>query len=157
MMRTDCQLIGGDSGGPLFNLDGEVIGIHSRVSEEIDRNYHAPVEAFHRTWDLLVAGEWVPKRSGRGGGFLGVETRGDGEGVVIEDLVEDSAAERALLKNGDIITPVDDYRIAAPEELALAISSREPGEEVTIRYRREEEERTTKVELGERPDRRSER
>jgi serine protease Do len=44
-MRTDCKLLRGDSGGPLFNLKGEVIGIHSRIGEPLDDNYHAPIDS----------------------------------------------------------------------------------------------------------------
>ena len=45
-MQTDCRLLGGDSGGPLFNLKGQVIGIHSRISQLPDENFHIPTETF---------------------------------------------------------------------------------------------------------------
>jgi len=59
-VQTDCPLIVGDSGGPLLNLDGEVIGINSRISGAMSMNYHVPVEIFHTYWDRLKKGEaWV--------------------------------------------------------------------------------------------------
>ena len=57
LIRSDCELLRGDSGGPLFNLNGQVIGIHSRIGEPLDDNYHAPIDAFHKTWDAMLAGE----------------------------------------------------------------------------------------------------
>jgi serine protease Do len=157
LVRTDCQLVGGDSGGPLFNLEGEVIGIHSRISEEIDDNYHAPVEAFHRDWNLLIAGETIPRRHGRGGGFLGVLTAAHENGVVIEQVIPDSAAASAQLEAGLVITHVDDYAIGTPEEFALAIRAKQPGDEVSLRYREGQSESAIKVALGNRPRRRSSR
>ena len=151
VMRTDCQLIGGDSGGPLFNLEGEVIGIHSRVSEEMDDNYHAPIEAFHTHWTEMFAKKIIPSQHGRGGGFLGVATVAHDKGVLVERIVPDSAAQEALLTVGDIITHVDDYYIELPEELALAVGSKKPGDEVEIRYQRKETEQTVRIQLKSRP------
>jgi hypothetical protein len=64
-LRTDCHLVGGDSGGPLFNMRGEVIGIHSRIgSSAMSENMHVPLDTYRQTWDRLVKGDsW--------GGILG--------------------------------------------------------------------------------------
>ena len=43
---TDCSLIGGDSGGPLFDLEGRLIGVHSRIGVDVDDNMHVPVDVF---------------------------------------------------------------------------------------------------------------
>ncbi|MGB0768630.1 MAG: S1C family serine protease, partial [Phycisphaeraceae bacterium] len=43
VIQTDCTIIGGDSGGPLFDLDGRVIGIHSRISNSLRQNFHVPI------------------------------------------------------------------------------------------------------------------
>ena len=51
-MQTDCRLLGGDSGGPLFNFDGEVIAIHSRISQEPDQNFHVPIECYLNNWEF---------------------------------------------------------------------------------------------------------
>lgn len=56
-LQTDCTLVGGDSGGPLFDFNGDVIGIHSRISNKIEENIHVPVDTFKQTWDRLVRGE----------------------------------------------------------------------------------------------------
>lgn len=62
LIRTDCTLVGGDSGGPLFDMQGRVIGIHSRIGgQAITENIHVPVDTYHQTWDKLAKGEsWGP-------------------------------------------------------------------------------------------------
>ncbi|MEI8180941.1 cation diffusion facilitator family transporter, partial [Aestuariivirga sp.] len=51
--QSDCTLIGGDSGGPLFNLQGQLIGIHSRVGTNLPMNMHVPMSVFLKHWDGL--------------------------------------------------------------------------------------------------------
>ncbi len=59
-LRSDCTITGGDSGGPLFDMHGRVIGIHSRISEESTVNLHGPVLAYVEAWKHLKAGEVYP-------------------------------------------------------------------------------------------------
>ena len=68
LIRTDCTLVGGDSGGPLFDLDGKVIGIHSRIGgASITENVHVPIDTYRQTWDRLAASQnW--------GGQIGSQT-----------------------------------------------------------------------------------
>src|SRR5262249_4820106 len=53
--QTDTPLVGGDSGGPLFDMHGKVIGIHSWISQEIEQNMHVRVNVYRDDWDDLVA------------------------------------------------------------------------------------------------------
>jgi S1-C subfamily serine protease len=57
VIQSDCVLVGGDSGGPLFDMHGRVIGIHSRINGPIDNNFHVPVNTFRQTYDRLAKGE----------------------------------------------------------------------------------------------------
>ncbi len=63
VISTDCTLVGGDSGGPLFNMHGQVVGIHSRIGRRITDNFHVPISTYHTTWDRLAAGELWALRS----------------------------------------------------------------------------------------------
>lgn len=53
-VQTDCILVGGDSGGPLFDMHGRVIGIHSRIGRKTDLNYHIPIDQFVASWNELT-------------------------------------------------------------------------------------------------------
>lgn len=53
-IQTDCILVGGDSGGPLFDMHGRVIGIHSRIGRKSDVNYHIPIDQFVTSWEELT-------------------------------------------------------------------------------------------------------
>jgi len=58
LIRTDCTLVGGDSGGPLFDMQGRVIGIHSRIGGfAITENVHVPIDTYTETWDKLAKGD----------------------------------------------------------------------------------------------------
>jgi len=60
-LRTDCPLVGGDSGGPLFDMKGHVIGVHSRIGPLLSANIHVPVDTYRETWSRLIKGEvWGP-------------------------------------------------------------------------------------------------
>ena len=86
-IRTDCTLVGGDSGGPLFDLHGRVIGIHSRIGGSFSDNLHVPVDAFRNGWMRLASGEqwgeafWQGRRGRGGGGGGGGGGPGSGGGT----------------------------------------------------------------------------
>lgn len=66
MVRTSCKMMPGDSGGPVFDLDGQVVGINSQIRLGLDHNYHAAVDAVLTNWQRLVDGEqWQSRRRNR--------------------------------------------------------------------------------------------
>jgi serine protease Do len=89
--------------------------------------------------------------------FLGVTTgvNNDGsndtkpDGAAITNITKGSAAEKAGLKEGDIITKINDKKVGDPEDLTTTIGSFKPKEEVTVYYKREGKEKSTKAVLGE--------
>ena len=151
-IQTDSRLLGGDSGGPLFDFNGRVIGIHSRISKKDDQNFHAPIEAFHANWKSFREEKLLTQSSLREGGFLGVGCEETEDGLKVIEVVENSAAKKARFREGDIIVKVNGDFIDTREELTIAIATTGPGKSVIIDYRRGEKEMTAKVKLGKRPE-----
>ncbi|MGH7226781.1 MAG: S1C family serine protease [Gemmataceae bacterium] len=150
LLRTDCALVGGDSGGPLFDLDGKVIGIHSRIGQRLTDNIHVPVDTFRLTWDRLVKGEvWGGRK--RSGSYLGVEFNGDARECRIAEVHKNSPAEKAGLKANDVVLRFDKDTVEDFEDLQTLIDKHHPGDEVSIRVRRGKEILNLKVIIGKHP------
>ena len=135
LMRSDCQIVGGDSGCALFNLRGELIGIHSRIGRPLDQNYHAPVEAFLRHWESMKAGKVIPPNRMRERGDLGVRTVDANPGVRVARVDR----EDSPLRKGDVIRQVDEFLVEDDWEYGVAISSRQIGETIRLRVLRQKE------------------
>lgn len=135
LMRSDCQIVGGDSGCALFNLRGELIGIHSRIGRPLDQNYHAPVEAFLRYWEPMKDGKVIPPNRMRERGGLGVRTIDANPGVRVARVDR----EDSPLRKGDVIRQVDEFLIEDDWEYRVAISRRRIGETVRLRVLRQKE------------------
>ena len=79
-LQTDCPLVAGDSGGPLFDLEGKLIGVNSRIGGSTRVNLHVPVDVYHDCWERLAGGEaWDDGIPGKDSGqikrnYLGVTT-----------------------------------------------------------------------------------
>jgi serine protease Do len=154
LIQSECTLVGGDSGGPLFDLHGQVIGIHSRIGNSIAANVHVPVDAFRDGWDRLTAGEvW----GGRLGGkptrepYLGVRGDQGTENCRVREIVAGSPAEKAGLQPGDVITGFAGKAIGAFDELVAAVQTKRPGEAVVLEVQRGGEVLTLRAVLGRRP------
>lgn len=80
--------------------------------------------------------------------MLGVTTESADDGVEIQSITEKSGAEKAGLKEGDLILKVDDDKIESPDDLTKAIRSHKPGDKVKVTYKRDKKELTTTAELG---------
>ena len=79
--------------------------------------------------------------------MLGVTTEKIEIGVRIQDITKESAAEKAGLKEGDVITKIDDKKIDDPDDLSEAIQKHKPGEKVTVTYLRDKKEQKVTAEL----------
>ncbi len=82
--------------------------------------------------------------------FLGVTTEDAEDGAKIAEVSKGSAAEKAGLKEGDIITKIGDTKVDGPSALSDAIKAKKPKTEVTVTYKRDGKENTVKTTLGER-------
>ncbi|MDA8968364.1 S1C family serine protease [bacterium] len=131
-LRTDCALIGGDSGGPLFDLSGQLIAIHSRIGNDVEENLHIPIDNYSNSWERLVAGDFW----GSLPGFrpvLGVQGSSQIEEAVIDVVRLGSAAKKAGIQKGDIIKEFGDRKINDFQSLKEAVAETMPGEIVRVR------------------------
>ena len=150
-MQTDSRLLGGDSGGPLFDFNGRLIAIHSRISQQPDQNFHVPIECFHANWDFFKNQQMITYEKMQDGGFLGVSCEDIEQGLIVREVIPDTAAENAGIRSDDLLLAVNGEIIDSREEFIILISSFEPKEEVKVTLKRNNQEFSLKVTLGIRP------
>ncbi|MGI9240627.1 MAG: S1C family serine protease [Verrucomicrobiales bacterium] len=153
-IQSDCKLLGGDSGGPLFDMQGRVIGIHSRIGASEDENFHVTVRAFHNDWEKMVAGEFMKEKAPsivRRGGFLGVQSTSTSRGVTISRVERRSPAYTAGLKPGDVITHIDGEEVASRAGFRKTVAGRSPQDQLNFTILRRSKELQVQVTLGRRP------
>ena len=110
-LTTDAALVGGDSGGPLFDMHGRVVGINSRIGQPLTANMHVPVNPYRDMGRLAKAEVFGGKLGGddKGGPFLGLLTeRKRRVLLVIAAVAPGSPAAKAGLKVDDIIRKFGD-------------------------------------------------
>jgi serine protease Do len=154
LLCTDCKLVGGDSGGPLFNMQGEVVGIHSSIGPMITHNFHVPITEFRRDWDRLLASElWGGDydEMDRNRPVLGVSGRTVDDRCVLTQVAEDMPAAKAGVRVDDVILAIDGREISSFEELADIISFKRPGDRVDLLIERRGTEMRIQARLS-RPD-----
>jgi serine protease Do len=144
---TDCSLIGGDSGGPLFDLNGVLIGIHSRIGVDVDDNMHVPMGVFRDSWDRLVANEAWGTLPGYKP-IIGVVGSSDITRCEIGRVAKDGPADIAGLKAGDIVVRFDNEPIANFNELKAAVDAVVPGERVTVEIQRDNKPMSVRLIVG---------
>lgn len=175
-IQTDAAINRGNSGGPLLNADGEVIGINQQIQSSSGGGegvgFAVPVRAVRRAIREL-------REDGRVDyAFIGVTTQPlypqlarrldiDAEtGALVAEVVDGGPADDAGIRGGDrelrfqgqevraggdVIVSVDGQRLRGESDLSRIIGSKEPGETVELRVIRGGDRRTVRVELGRRP------
>ena len=162
-IQTDASINPGNSGGALVNMDGELIGINSAIISRSGGNvgigFAVPTEIASSIMNQILDFGEVRR------GLLGVsidtidaeaaEALGNEieKGAIVSRVERSSAAEKAGLEVGDVITGVDDDKIETARDLSNAIGLRSSGEQVRLTYYRENQRRTTTATLGNAQDR----
>jgi serine protease Do len=152
-MQTDCTLVGGDSGGPLFDLNGKVIGIHSRIGPSLAYNIHVPTDAFKNEWDKLVAGEWVdaPQAAKAASGYLGVVFAEDEEDDAwVTELADNGPAAKGGMVAGDTITKFNDTVVKSVKQFRKLMEPTKAGDKIRFTVRRGTEVKVLTITLGKR-------
>ncbi len=149
VIMTDCTLVGGDSGGPLFDMQGRVIGINSRIAGPLNANMHVPVNTFRDTWDRLAKAEAWGSMAGNSP-YLGVKGELDSEDPRISEVYPGTPAEKAGLKQGDLVLKFDGQDITTFKQLSSLVGDKAPGDKVKLQIKRGEETLDIEVVIGKR-------
>ena len=149
-VQTDAALNSGNSGGPLLDAQGRVVGIASQIRTETGGNigigYAVPIETAQRVVEQLLQGREIEYA------YLGVSLGEPTEEGVPVDVVDGGPADEAGLRDGDLITKVDGEEVDEAEDVSDAVTAKSPGDELRLEVRRGGETETFDVELGERPE-----
>jgi serine protease Do len=143
-MRSDCTLVAGDSGGPLFDLDGNVIGIHSRIGNSTEFNMHTPVDTYIKTWDQLASGQTIGDNPRP---IIGIDGKDDPRGFRVSEIENGGPADLAGILIDDLIISVNENPIRAKNDLIAIFGNYKPGDSVKITLVRGSERKTVEATL----------
>ena len=154
-IQTDAPINHGNSGGPLLNSAGHVIGINTQIESNSGGSdgvgFAVPSNTILRVAPTLVAGQTVKHA------YLGVfvedaSTSGNAAaGALASDVKAGTPAARAGLKSGDVVVRLDSTPITSAEDLTRMVDSKKPGDKLVVTYLRGGTSHTTTVTLGTRP------
>ena len=152
-IQTDAAINPGNSGGPLVDLGGRVIGINTAIasvggsgtgqSGNIGVGFAIPIDEAQSVASQLIQGK-TPKHA-----LLGVQVQDDPDGgALLVSVNKNGPANKAGLRSGDVVTQVDSTSVADATSLTAVIRSHQPGEQVTVHYKRGGTQHTATVVLG---------
>jgi putative serine protease PepD len=150
-IQTDAAINHGNSGGPLLDLSGRVVGINAQIESESGGNdgvgFAIPSDTVERIAAQLIADGSVEHA------YLGVaiDVAEGSTGARIAEVRNGTPAEAGGLEAGDVVTAIDGDRVASGDDLRRLVDSRAPGDKVTLSVRRDGDTRTLQVTLGSRP------
>jgi len=149
-IQTDAAINHGNSGGPLFDMHGRVIGVNAQIKSDSGGNDGVGF-AIPSSTVRSIATRLIQNGSVRHA-YLGVSlATADTGGAHISTVASGTPAAAAGLRGSDVVTAVDGKKIASSQELRLAIDSHKPGDRIELRVRRAGETMTFTVTLGTRP------
>ncbi len=141
-LQTDAAINPGNSGGPLVDGQGRVIGVNSAIatlgttgteqSGSIGLGFSIPVNQARRVAEQLIQRGYATYPVVG----AGLDPTYDGDGVRIARVASGGGADNAGLQVGDVVVSVDGKPVTAPEQLIVAIRSKEPRDTVEIGYQR---------------------
>jgi S1-C subfamily serine protease len=144
MIETNADVQPGDSGGPLMDASGQVVGMDTAASvtsgfmqSTAGTGFAIPIDKALSIADQIVHGDGSARVHVGGTAFLGVEVVENslgGSGAVVTSVVPGSPAEAAGLTPGDLITAVGDQAVSSPSQLTDIVAAQKPGASVSTAY-----------------------
>lgn len=160
-IQTDASINFGNSGGPLVDVRGKVVGVNAAISTPTGGNvgigFAIPINLAHEVIDQLkekgrVVRGWLGVQIGPLSKDLAEGLNLEGvQGVLINDVFKDSPADKAGLKPGDVVLAVDGQPVSSAKELQFIVARKAVGSTVDLTLVREGKRIHVKVKLGERP------
>ena len=161
-IQTDAAINPGNSGGPLLNIKGEVIGVNSAITSPSGGNigigFAIPINLAKKVVNDLIT-EGKVKRA-----YLGIYLQDitsdlrksfdldEVAGVLVTKVIEDTPAEKAGLKNGDVITEFDNKKVENVSQFMIMVAGSEIGKKIPLKIIRNKKKKTLEVTLVERTE-----
>ncbi|MBB3971959.1 Do family serine endopeptidase [Hansschlegelia beijingensis] len=161
-LQIDAAVNRGNSGGPTFNLRGEVVGVNTAIYSPSGGNvgiaFSIPSEVATGIVEKLKTGGTIAR------GYIGVQIQPvtdeiaeslglkKAQGALVAEAQKGTPGEKAGLKSGDTILKVDGEEIGSARDLSRKIASMDPGKEVTLTIWRDGKEETKTLKLGTLPE-----
>ena len=152
VLQTDTAINSGNSGGPICNANGEIIGIVNMKlsSSQVEgMGFAIPIEVALEYADNFISGKTIIRP------YLGVSMYdlsssifSTETGIYLRAVESGSPADKAGLKEGDVIIAINDKEVSTSAYLKYELYKHNVGDEVTIKYKRDNKEYTTTVTLG---------
>ena len=160
-IQTDASINRGNSGGPMFDMQGNVIGINNAIFSpsggSVGIGFAIPAEIAEPIVAQLRAGVEIKR------GYLGVRIQPVSEdladslglarnrGEIVQEVVSDEAADRAGIKAGDIVVKVGGEDVSPDQSLSYLVANIAPGTRVPVELIRRGDRRTVNLTIGKRP------
>jgi putative serine protease PepD len=148
-IQTDAAINHGNSGGPLLNAQGQVIGVNAQIRSDSGDNagvgFAIPSDTVRSIAGQLISnGKAVHA-------YLGVALDSTASSARVAEVRPGTPAAKANLRSGDVVAAVDGTTVDSAEALTRAIDAHKPGETVTVKIRRNGKDITAQIKLASRP------
>ena len=148
-IQTDAAINHGNSGGPLLNTQGQVIGVNAQIKTDSGGNegvgFSIPSNTVRSIASQLISSGKVEHA------YLGVSVDASAATARLADIRPSTPAAKAGLKSGDVVIAVDGKTISSGDDLTRAIDAHKPGDKITLTYKRGGSEHTVELTLATRP------
>jgi putative serine protease PepD len=150
-IQTDAAINHGNSGGPLLNTAGQVVGVNAQIESNSNDNagvgFAIPIDAVKSVADTIISGGTVQHA------YLGVQIgdTADNTGAQVSRVVSGSPADKAGLQAGDVVTAIDGKPVTTADELTARVNTYKPGDKATLTVKRGGSTKSVDITFGQRP------